>query len=163
MTELCRLRSDLFLAALFQAIYNYIKNPNAGFHFGDGITFLGGLIGGAACFICVYFIFRKKFNMRLYQVLSILPCCILIAHAFGRVGCFFAGCCYGKETNGFWGVEFPNLSSKVYPTQLFEAVFLLIMFYNLLLSCFAKKFQIQYEPLSDILWHIQIFHRTFAW
>lgn len=115
-------------AALFQAIYNYIKNPNAGFHFGDGITFLGGLIGGAACFICVYFIFRKKFNMRLYQVLSILPCCILIAHAFGRVGCFFAGCCYGKETNGFWGVKFPNLSSKVYPTQLFEAVFLLIMF-----------------------------------
>ena len=34
-------------AALFQATYNYIENPEKGFKF-DGITFIGGLIGGAS-------------------------------------------------------------------------------------------------------------------
>ena len=53
-------------AALFQAIYNYIKNPNAGFRFGDGITFIGGFIGGAACFLCVFFLFCKKL-LKLYK------------------------------------------------------------------------------------------------
>ncbi len=111
-------------AALFQATYNYIENPSAGFNFDGGITFIGGLIGGAGTFLVLYFIFRKHFKTRLIDVLSFLPCCILIAHAFGRVGCFFAGCCYGKPTNSFLGVQFPGMSHRVHPTQLYEAVFL---------------------------------------
>lgn len=115
-------------AALFQATYDYIENPKAGFRLSGGITFIGGLIGGVACFLILYFIFRKRFKTRLYQVLSMPPCAILIAHAFGRVGCFFAGCCYGKETDGFFGVQFPDLPHPVHPTQLYEAVFLFILF-----------------------------------
>jgi len=117
-----------FSAALFQALYNYIKNPVGGFHFGSGITFIGGLIGGVICFLAVYFIFKKRLNIRLLDIIDIIPCSIFVAHGWGRIGCFFAGCCYGKETSSFLGVQFPNLPNPVYPTQLFEAAFLFIMF-----------------------------------
>ena len=115
-------------ATLFQSTYNYIKNPSAGFEPGSGMTFIGGLIGGVACFLAIYFIFRKKYTTRLYEVISLLPCSILIAHAFGRIGCFFAGCCYGKETDSFLGVQFPDLPHPVHPTQLYEAAFLFVLF-----------------------------------
>lgn len=115
-------------AALFQATYNYIENPEKGFHFNGGITFIGGLIGGIICFLVVYFLFRKRYKTRLIDTLSMFPCAILIGHAFGRIGCFFAGCCYGKETDSWLGVQFPHLPSPVHPTQLYEAVFLFVLF-----------------------------------
>ena len=115
-------------ATVVQALYNYIDNPAEGFRLGSGMTFIGGLIGGVVTFMVSYFIFRKRFNTRLYQVVSIVPPCILIAHAFGRIGCFFAGCCYGKPTDSFLGVKFPRLPHPVHPTQLYEAAFLFIMF-----------------------------------
>ena len=37
-------------AALFQAVYDYIEDPSAGFHSNGGLTFIGGLIGGVICF-----------------------------------------------------------------------------------------------------------------
>ena len=116
-------------AALFQAVYNYIEDPEAGFHIGDGITFLGGLIGGVATFMLIYAIFRKRFEGRLIDSISIIPCSILIGHAFGRVGCFFAGCCYGAPTDSFLGVVFPGVSGGArHPTQLYEAAFLFLLF-----------------------------------
>ena len=92
----------IFFAAVFQATYNFIENPDMGFHLDGGLTFIGGLIGGTLCFLTIYLFFRKKYTTRLYRVTSILLCCILIAHAFGRIGCFFAGCCYGMEYHGFY-------------------------------------------------------------
>lgn len=115
-------------AALFQAFYNYLENPEDGFHIGSGITFIGGLIGGAALFLGVYAIRRKKLTSRLNDIISLIPCCILVAHGFGRVGCFFAGCCYGKVTDSIFGVKFPRLPYPVLPTQLYEAAFLFLMF-----------------------------------
>ena len=50
-----------------------------------------------------------------------------IAHAFGRIGCFLAGCCYGKETDSWIGVQFPHLHEKVIPTQLIESGFLFLL------------------------------------
>ena len=124
-------------AYLFQSIYNYLENPSDGFHFG-GMTFLGGLIGGVVCFLIIYFIFRKKFNNRLIDCLPFIPLCIVIAHAFGRVGCFFAGCCYGVETDSFLGVKFPHLPHKVLPTNLMEAIFLFIL-YGVMFYLVTKK------------------------
>lgn len=85
-------------AALFQGVYNYIENPAAGFNLKGGITFLGGMLGGAAVFIGVYLLLRRRLKGRLvsteygFPALSVLPCCVLIGHSLGRVGCFFAGC-----------------------------------------------------------------------
>ena len=128
-------------AALFQATYNYIENPSAGFNFDGGITFIGGLIGGVASFLLGYLIFRKRLKGRLVDILPIAPCCIIIAHAFGRVGCFFAGCCYGKPTDSFLGVQFPGMSQKVHPTQLYEAIFLFALFTLCYLLYWKKNFK----------------------
>ena len=106
-------------AALFQGVYNYIENPAAGFSLKGGITFLGGMLGGAAVFIGVYLLLRRRLKGRLvsteygFPALSVLPCCVLIGHSLGRVGCFFAGCCYGKPTDSWLGVpsRYTRLSS----------------------------------------------------
>lgn len=115
-------------AGLFQATYNYIENPEAGFNFGQGFTFIGGLIGGVITFLVLYFIFKKNYKTRLSDVISALPCSIIIGHAFGRIGCFFAGCCYGKPTDSFLGVQFPHLSEPVHATMLYESAFLFVLF-----------------------------------
>lgn len=128
-------------AALFQATYNYIEDPSKGFKLGGGITFIGGLIGGIASFLVGYAIFRKKFKARLVDMVSIAPCCILIAHAFGRVGCFFAGCCYGKPTDSFLGIQFPGMTHKVHATQLYEAIFLFALFTVCFLLYWKKNFK----------------------
>ncbi|MBR4062938.1 MAG: prolipoprotein diacylglyceryl transferase [Clostridia bacterium] len=127
-------------AALFQGLYDYIKDPSLGFRLGGGITFIGGMIGGSICFLLIYFVFRKKLTARLTEIVSLLPCCITVAHAPGRIGCFFAGCCYGKETECFLGVKFPNLSDPVHPTQLYEAAFLFLLFTLASYLLLKKKF-----------------------
>ena len=114
-------------ATLFQSFYNYLDNPEGGFILG-GMTFIGGLIGGVVSFIAGYAIFRKKYETTLFDTMSFFPCPILIAHAFGRVGCFFAGCCYGKVSYGPFGVKFPLLSEPVLPVMLYEAIFLLVLY-----------------------------------
>ncbi len=140
-------------AALFQSIYNYIENPSAGFHFGQGITFIGGFIGGAVCFLGIYYFKRKKYDNGLSDVLSLLPCCIVIAHGFGRIGCFFAGCCYGKETDSFLGVKFPGFPNPVHPTQLYEAAFLFLLFALFSYLLLKKKYKYNL-PLYLILYGV---------
>ena len=130
------------VACLFQAVYAYIENPEAGFDlFGSGMTFIGGLIGGVVSFLAGYFIFRPFLKNRLVDIISLLPCCIVIAHAFGRIGCFFAGCCYGKPTDSFLGVQFPYPMYKVHPTQLYEAAFLFALFAVMLILYVKKDFK----------------------
>ena len=130
-------------AALFQATYNYIENPEAGFKFG-GITFIGGLIGGVICFLAVYFIFRPRLKGRLVDVLSMIPCAVLVGHAFGRIGCLFAGCCHGAETDAWYGIMMHTHEfgyAKVVPTQLFEAIFLFALFAICLILFLKKDFK----------------------
>ena len=131
-------------AALFQATYSYIENPEAGFDLGGGITFIGGLIGGVVSFLVGYAIFRKRFKARLVDIISFIPCCILIAHAFGRVGCLFAGCCHGEKTTAWYGIFMHTVKfgyAKVVPTQLFEALFLFALFAICFILVWKKKFK----------------------
>ena len=132
-------------AALFQATYNYIEHPENGFHLGEGITFLGGMIGGTVVYLIIWMIFRKKVPGNLYDIMPVIPCMITVGHAFGRIGCFFAGCCYGKPTDSIFGVQFPGeyfeKLGKVHPTQLYEAAFLFVLFGVLTWLLLKKKFQ----------------------
>ena len=132
-------------AALWQAFYNFLSNPAGGFHPSlDNITFIGGLIFGVGTFIIIYHIQRKKLSGRITDILPIAPCCITIAHAFGRIGCNFAGCCYGKVVpEGKWyswiAVNMYH-TDHVYPTQLMEAVFLFILCGIMAFLVLKKKF-----------------------
>ena len=135
----CAILVGFFSAALFQGIYTYIDTGV--FSLNSGITFLGGLIGGVVSFIGIYLVLRKKATGRITDILPIAPCCILIAHSLGRLGCFFAGCCGGIQTDSWLGIQFPNTFYKVYPTQLFESIFLLIAFIVLSLLVYYKNFK----------------------
>lgn len=132
-----------FFGFLMQALYNYIDNPNEGFNLFGGITFLGGLLGGCITFLTIYFIhYRNNIRNGINDLVKALPCIVIsicIAHSFGRIGCFCAGCCYGIETTSSFGIAFPGMATKVYPTQLFEALFLFLMAVVLLLFVIYKK------------------------
>lgn len=112
-----------FSAALFQAFYDYLESGEFNL-FNSGITFIGGLIGGVATFLTIYAIKRKQLTGKIVDILPIAPVCITVAHGFGRIGCFFAGCCGDAFANPddllyFLAMKFP--SGIQYPVQLFEA------------------------------------------
>lgn len=127
-------------ALLFENLYEFLDDPK-NYQWGWGITFYGGLFGGIVGFLFIYLVFlRKKSTLPMGEVLKIAPACVTLAHGFGRIGCFMAGCCYGKETTSWIGVQFPDLPNKVIPTQLIEAIFLFILTAVLLVLIFTINF-----------------------
>jgi phosphatidylglycerol:prolipoprotein diacylglycerol transferase len=126
--------SGVFFDALFHSL------EEGKFVYG-GMTYIGGFIGGILVFCLILKLFYKVSNKKLIYYLNIIIPSIVLAHIFGRIGCFFGGCCYGSPTDSIFGVVFPEGSlaaleygypQKVFPTQLFEAVSLLIIFVLLL-------------------------------
>lgn len=133
----------IFMAMVFQALYDYIAHRSSGFNLGSAMTFQGGLIGGVVGFLSVWnlYIFvvaprakskllQNNMNASLSDALPFVPPSITIAHAFGRLGCTFAGCCHGAKTDAWYGIwmytsEFGH--AKVVPTQLFECLFLVAL------------------------------------
>ena len=117
-------------AYLFQFFYDLVeygfKLPSN--YGGPGVTFLGGLITGAATFIVGTLIAKPDVKADFWIILRAFAPCVCIAHAFGRIGCFGAGCCYGMETDSWLGMKFPGHTHKILPTQLFEAIFLFALF-----------------------------------
>ena len=72
-----------------------------------GLVFQGGLVGGAL----VTWWYTKKNNINLLQLFDIELPTVSLAIAFGRLGCFSAGCCWGKVHHGStFSVQFPGLS-----------------------------------------------------
>ena len=70
-----------------------------------GLVFYGGLMGGAAAFLLVAL--KKKLPLR--RTLDLLASVVPLGHAFGRIGCFLNGCCFGKVTGSWVGVCFPKV------------------------------------------------------
>ena len=89
-----------------------------------GLVFYGGLAAGlaAAGWVLV------RHRLPLWRTLDLLVPPLVAAHALGRIGCFFNGCCYGKPTTLPWGVAFPGEGAPRHPTQLLEAAFLFLLF-----------------------------------
>lgn len=143
-------------AILFQNLYDYIQNPNE-YKFSWGMTFFGGLIGGVLCFFLTYFIYlRKRRKGSLPYLLTIAGFGIPLAHAFGRIGCFLSGCCYGKEVDVtspfYWmGVKFLTTDTKVIPTNLIESIFLFLLAFILLILAFKKRTRLVF-PLYCIFY-----------
>lgn len=129
----------IITAILFQNLYDLIAKGSE-YHWTFAMTFYGGLIGGVISFLIGYFgIIRRKYFPMVKDLLIIAPACITIAHGFGRIGCFLAGCCYGKETDAWFGVLFPGMTQKVIPTNLFEAIFLILLALLLLFLALKRK------------------------
>ena len=96
-----------------------------------GFTYFGWLFG-ALLFLIIYGV-KSKLGVRFFLNLY-LPS-FALAQAIGRVGCFLGGCCYGIPCN-YLGVAYPPGSlpysivgdAKLFPIQLLESFFLLILF-----------------------------------
>ena len=101
-----------------------------------GLVFYGGLIGS---FIGgILWVKHKKL-----PVLDIADMCVpfvALAHAIGRIGCYFNGCCYGAVTE-HWGVIFPAIGDnlKHYPTQIYESILNFLNFVVLILFFRNRK------------------------
>jgi len=88
----------------------------------SGRTIIGGLIGGTIGAI----ITKKILGIKEKRGNLFAPA-VAIGVAIGRLGCFFRGCCYGKQTILPWGVNFGDGILR-HPTQLYESLFMLAMF-----------------------------------
>ena len=68
-----------------------------------GLTFYGGFL--LATPVLIGYALWKK--VPLLKGMDIVAPCLMVGLAFGRIGCFFNGCCYGEECNLAWGASFP--------------------------------------------------------
>ncbi|MGA2510203.1 MAG: prolipoprotein diacylglyceryl transferase [Candidatus Acidiferrales bacterium] len=108
----------------------YSANPREIFSmetFQSAGTFYGGILGGIV-WVVLYAHFQK---MPFLGILDLGAAPVALGHSIGRVGCFVAGCCYGKPTSLPWAVTFTSpvaariagtpLNVSLHPTQLYEA------------------------------------------
>jgi phosphatidylglycerol---prolipoprotein diacylglyceryl transferase len=112
-----------------------------------GGVFSGGVI---LAVICGAWYMRKN-HMPGLRTADVFAPGLALGHAFGRLGCFSAGCCFGKETTLPWGVTFHNplaheiggvpLGVHIHPTQIYEMIVELANFAILYWMLKHKKFE----------------------
>ncbi len=89
-----------------------------------GITWYGGLVGGAAMVLWS----AHRAGLPLVTVMNAAAPALAIGQALGRVGCFLVGDDYGRLTDLPWGIAFPDgvdpITERVHPTQLYEIAWL---------------------------------------
>ncbi len=99
-----------------------------------GLVFYGGFIGA----VIAAFLFIQKKGLPLGKTADIIAPAIALGHAIGRIGCFFAGCCYGQQCDLPWAVTFKDPASlaplhiDLHPTQIYEAISNFILFFVLI-------------------------------
>lgn len=96
----------------------FLKDPMR-FITGSGFVVFGGIIGGILTIIG----YCKIRKMDAVAYMDLMVPSVAVAQGFGRIGCFLAGCCYGKETDSIIGITFGNSNFapnnvKLLPSQL---------------------------------------------
>lgn len=119
-------------------IQEVIKDPSILLNFQNGWVVYGGIIGGVLT-SWGYIRFKKEDFVRYLDL--VLPA-VALAQGFGRIGCFFAGCCYGRETDSalgitYWQSDFAPNGVKLVPTQIYSSIGDFAMAF--LLMAYAKK------------------------
>jgi phosphatidylglycerol:prolipoprotein diacylglycerol transferase len=122
----------------------------------SGGVFQGGLAFGVV--FAIWYMHRHK--IPIWKTADILGPALALGHGFGRIGCFSAGCCYGKECSLPWSVTFHNeyasnltgipLDKALHPVQLYEAALNFLNFAILFVILKRKKFNGQVFALYII-------------
>ncbi|MCF8111679.1 MAG: prolipoprotein diacylglyceryl transferase [Desulfobacteraceae bacterium] len=146
LTDLCfyLVIASIFGSRLFFVALNYeyfIQAPLEIFKiWSGGLVFYGGFIAGFVAAIAL----ARVYRLPLGKIADIAGLAIPLGHFFGRLGCFFAGCCYGNPTDLPWAVTFTHSESMaeplyvpLHPTQLYSAAANLFIF--LVLMGLRKK------------------------
>ncbi len=128
--------SAIIGARLFYVLLNlsqFTADPLAVFKlWNGGLVFYGGFIAAVVAAI----IAAKKMGLELWPTADLIAPAIALGHSVGRIGCFFAGCCYGKVCDLPWAISFSNpdslapLGILLHPTQLYSVLsnFALLIF-----------------------------------
>jgi len=146
---------------------HYIKNPLDILKLWEGgLVFYGGILFAIPTVIW----YTKKKGLGLWSMADVFAPSIAIGHSIGRLGCFAAGCCYGKPAETLpWAVTFTDPESlaltgiPLHPTQLYESTGEFINFLILITLRRYKSFNGQlfltYVLLYSILRFIVEFFR----
>jgi phosphatidylglycerol:prolipoprotein diacylglycerol transferase len=108
-----------------------------------GLVFYGGFIGAL---ITALWCINKK-GLPLLKTMDIMAPSIAFGQFVGRIGCFFAGCCYGKTCDLPWAVTFTHPESlapkgvPLHPTQLYSSLNSLLIFFALMWLRRIKRFE----------------------
>lgn len=90
-----------------------------------GQVFYGGLILMFICFV----LYARRHRLSALALIDTLIPAATVAQVIGRLGCFFAGCCYGGASDVAWAVTFTDEQSiaptdiALHPTQLYAALY----------------------------------------
>jgi phosphatidylglycerol:prolipoprotein diacylglycerol transferase len=125
----------------------YSRNPGELFTLvQSGGVFYGGLLGA----LPVAWWYAKRYGLPRWPTADVLAPGVAIGQAIGRLGCFAAGCCYGRPTSVPWAVTFRDLYTTrtvgtpldvpLHPTQLYESAATLAIFGALLWLARRKQF-----------------------
>lgn len=134
----------------------YMSHPAKMIAFsGSGFVFYGSFI---VCILSLLVFFRFK-KVKPAPAFDVLAVCTALVHGAGKLGCFMAGCCYGKTCQPAIGVIYSNPTSQahplhtpLYPVQLIDAVIIFA----------ACIFLIQYRKRKKfagelMLWYVFIY------
>lgn len=118
--------------------FNYIMRA--------GFVFYGAMIGGVIAILIAGKIHHFDSLDFLEEYVMLLP----LVHSFGRIGCFFAGCCYGIPYSGIFCVTFPKNSFapsgiSLFPIQLLESALLFLIFLSIIYLKLRYKFKYAIE------------------
>lgn len=106
-----------------------------------GLVFYGGFVG-AALTTMAYLNWKR---LPMWKMADILAPSIALGYAFGRVGCFMNGCCYGKACDLPWAIRFPEghetAGMPVHPTQFYESGMNLLLYVFLAWLYRNKKYE----------------------
>lgn len=123
----------------------------------SGGVFYGGLLGA----ILVGYLLVRRYRLPWWKTADAFAPGIALGQSIGRLGCFSAGCCWGKPTNLPWGVRFTELGHEItgvpidahlHPTQLYESAATLVLFFFLLWLHRRKRFSGQVILLYAVLY-----------
>jgi phosphatidylglycerol:prolipoprotein diacylglycerol transferase len=125
-------------------LHRYLAKPLDIFKVWDGgLAFQGGLL---LAFITALTYIRRH-DLAVWSTFDALALGIPLGQSIGRIGCFMAGCCYGRPTDLPWGVTYTYpeslgpLGVKVHPTQLYESLLVLGVFAVLYHLRTRKRFE----------------------
>lgn len=134
----------------------------------SGGVYYGGLLGA----IIMVYLGVRRYGLPWWPVADAGACSIPLGQAIGRLGCFSAGCCWGKPTDAWCGVQFTAAGHEVtgvpitdasgaalhlHPTQLYEAGATLLLFFFLFWLHKRKRFSGQVFLAYAVLYSVARF------
>ncbi len=162
---------DLWIAALVFGIVGaklllfaldldyYLNNPGAII---TGLRSAGVFYGGLAAAILACLIIVRRRGLPGWKIADIAAPAIALAQIVGRIGCFAAGCCYGKPTSLPWAVTFTSMEAHRitgvpllearHPSQIYLSLANLLLFLALLLISRRKSYDGQV-----FLWYVILY------